>query len=137
MRLAMEGMLCDSDDDCTEFIVTFTSFNTGESGLPLASLLLHLKETCSSILNIYHDPTYLLSQLYQLTSQHCTWHAGGLTYTPWSPVLLDCWHYCQSPCLLLNSAFGRSKPQNCHERHDHNCQHKTFKSIKTELIATS
>lgn len=127
MRLVMEGMLCDSADDCTDFIVTFRSFNTGDNGLPLATLLLHLKETCSSILNIYHDPTHLSSQLHQLTSEHCTWHAGGLTYTPWSPVLLDCWYYYQAPCLLLHSVFCCSKPQNCHERHDHNCQHTMFK----------
>jgi hypothetical protein len=124
----MEGMLCDSADDCTDFIVTFRSFNTGDNGLPLVFLLLHLKETCSSILNIYHDPSKQTCQVNcMLTSQHGTWHAGGLTYTPWSPVLLDCWHYCQAPCLLLHSVFCCPKPQNCHERHGHNCQDTVFK----------
>jgi hypothetical protein len=56
----MEGMLCDSADDCTDLIVTFRSFDPADDGLPLASLLLNLKETCSSIVNLYHGPTHFI-----------------------------------------------------------------------------
>jgi hypothetical protein len=79
----MGGMLCDSVDGCTDFMVTFKSFVDGDNGL------LQLKETCSSILNVHHDPTHLSSKLYHLTSQNCTWHAGGLTYSPWGHGMLD------------------------------------------------
>lgn len=60
----MEGILCDSVDDCTDFMLAFKLFVAGDN-LPPASLLLRLKEVGSSILNINNDPTCLVSKVCQ------------------------------------------------------------------------